>query len=236
MRSNVLVKPSITTPVARTPLYDWHAAHGARFEVRKGWEMPTVYSSPEGEAEEARRDLGLADISAFAKRSFRGKGVPGVVERMPLDGSAATPRGVARLDAPEPALVCRLTADHLLLIALTEEGLPIIPTAELELPVTDVTSAYAGFCVAGPRTEELLRRLTALDVRQSAFPANSCAETSLAGVEALLVRAPELSVPAMRLYVAWDFAEYVWERLLEAGRDLGVSPLGPEGLRLLAGN
>jgi sarcosine oxidase subunit alpha len=224
--------PTIATPLARTPLHDWHAAHRARFEARNGWQVPMVYSSPAGEAEEARRDVGVADISALAKLSLRGKGLAGFTEKLSPSSAAAQSRGVANVRCPDPALACRLTDDHLLLLALTEA--PLQPDLQdSKVLATDVTSAYAGFCLAGPRTEDLLRRLTALDVRPSTFPANSCTETALAGVEALLVRAPELSVPAMRLYVAWDFAEYVWERLLEAGRDLGVSPLGPEGLRLL---
>lgn len=226
------VMATVTTPVARTPLHDWHAAHGARFEVRNGWNVPTVYSSPEGEAAEARRDVGVADVSATAKLSFRGKEVAALVAKLAPNTPAAKARGVALLNCPEPALACRVTDDSLLLLSLTEKQLHL-DTQDGRILAIDVTSAYAGFCLVGPRTEELLRRLTALDVRAAAFPANSCAETSLASVEALLVRGPNGFVPAVRAYVAWDVAEYVWERLLEAGRDLGVSPLGPEGLRLL---
>ena len=54
----------------------------------------------------------------------------------------------------------------------------------------------------------------------------SCAETTLAGVEALLVRTEGLAVPSLRLYVAWDMAEFVWERLLETGRRDQITPLG----------
>ena len=108
-------------------------------------------------------------------------------------------------------------------------------SAKLDLPnqgvlTTDVTSAYAGFLLVGPRTEDFLRRLTHLDVRANGLPVNSCAETSLAGVEALLVRSPELAVAAMRIYVGWDMAEYVWERLADAG----ITPLGTEAVASLA--
>jgi aminomethyltransferase len=99
----------------------------------------------------------------------------------------------------------------------------------------DVTTAYAGVDLTGPRSEDLLRRVTALDVSH-ALPVGSCAETNLAGVHALLVRAAELAVPSVRIYVAWDVAEYLWERLLDAGRACGVVPIGIEGWRqLLAG-
>jgi sarcosine oxidase subunit alpha len=95
---------------------------------------------------------------------------------------------------------------------------------------TDVTSAYAAFEVFGPRLDELLRRLTHLDLRPASFPVSSCAETALAGVEALLVRPADRSPPGVLIYVAWDLGEYVWERLVEAGRDVPITPVGLEAL------
>jgi len=101
------------------------------------------------------------------------------------------------------------------------------------LVLMDVTSAYAGFVVVGPRWEELLRRLTSLDLRPTSLPLPSCTETALAGVEAILVRSSGPSLPWVRIYVSWDLGEYVWERILEAGREQGILPLGLEALGLL---
>jgi heterotetrameric sarcosine oxidase gamma subunit len=154
--------PDPRTPVARTPLHHWHAAHGARFVERGGWQVVAAYADPEREAERARAGLGLADISAATDASSR-----------------------------------------------------------------------ASFWIIGPHWDAFLRRLTQLDVRAASFPAGARAETALAGVEALLVRSAELTLPSVRVYVAWDVAEHVWERMLEAGRDLGITPLGLDALALL---
>jgi glycine cleavage system aminomethyltransferase T len=197
-----------------------------------GWLVPRTYEIAEHEADAARTGLGVADISASDKLSLRGRGVPALCEALAPRSPALKPLGAAWLAGPEPALACRLTEDHLLL--LSPAGAPLRPDLPVESVVaTDVTSAYAGFLVAGPRTQDLLRRLTHLDVRPAALPIHSCAETQLAGVEALLIPTPELSLPAMRVYVAWDVAEYVWDRMLEAGRDLSIAALGMDGLYLL---
>jgi sarcosine oxidase subunit alpha len=211
-------------PVARTPLHDWHAAHGARFVERDGWQVVSAYSTPEREAEAARAGLGLADVSAFAKLSLH--------SRVSVD---LAPRGVALL--PGPALACRLTEDQLLLLGSTPNGAVLRERAAnlagaQAVPPLDVTSAYAAFCLLGPRSEELLHRLTQLDVRPAQFPLNSCAETALAGVEALLVRSADLALPVVRVLVGWDVGEYVWERLLEAGRAGGITPVGLDALAL----
>jgi sarcosine oxidase subunit alpha len=216
--------PDTRFPLARTPLHAWHAAHGARFVERDGWQVVSAYSTPEREAEAARAGQGLADVSAFAKLSLRG----------PVSTTLA-PRSVALLG--ETALACRLTDDQLLLLGTTPDAAALRERAATlhggqGVHQLDVTSAYAGFCLVGPRCEEVLRRLTALDVRPERFPPNSCAETALAGVEALLVQSADLSVPAVRIYVGWDVGEYVWERLLEVGRGHGITPVGLDALTL----
>ena len=94
---------------------------------------------------------------------------------------------------------------------------------------SDATSAQASFCLAGPLGDALLQRLTAFDM--AALPSSSCAETGVAGVHAVLVRSQELSVPSLRILVAWDLAEYLWETLLDAGRGHGIAPLGLDGWR-----
>ena len=89
-----------------------------------------------------------------------------------------------------------LTDEHLLLLASTTSTSGLLrQAAQLSgaLPVveTDATCVYAGFALIGTRSEELLRRLTALDVSPTVLPRDSCAETNVTGVPGLLVRAVE---------------------------------------------
>jgi sarcosine oxidase subunit alpha len=145
------------------------------------------------------------------------------------EGAANWPRGVAVVSAAGPALACRLADDHLLLLTTTTDRAAVerhLAPLRLTPGVTlaDVTTALAGFCLVGPALDEVLSRLTSLDVRPAALPVGSCAETGLAGVHALLVPSAEFGRPAMRLCVGWDLAEYVWERLLEAGRPWNIAP------------
>jgi sarcosine oxidase gamma subunit len=195
-----------------------------------GWLIPAAYPTrAEGEVR-----LGLADISSFAKTSLQGRGVPAVAEALLGEGAASGPRRVVPFVAQEPALACRLTADHLLLLAsrpgatFFNERLANLPTAAAVVRC-DVTTAQAGFLLAG-ESGKLLRRLTSLNVSSVNLPPGSCAETELAGVHALLVRPPGEAPPSSRIYVAWDLAEYVWETLVEAGNEEGIRPMGLDEL------
>ncbi len=229
--------PSAGKARAHTPLHHWHLARSAQMGEFAGWQIPLVYSTVAEEVAAARSGAALADVSAFLKYSLLGPAVLAFLEAS-LPGTAALrPRGVSWL--PErKALACRLTTDHLLLLAMDMQAdalAPQLTRADLfpGLVRQEVTAAHAAFWLCGPQMEEVLAGLTALDISPTALPEGACAETGLVGVPALLVRVPELAVPSVLLCVGWEVGEYVWERLLEGGR---VTALGQEGLcELLAG-
>lgn len=51
----------------RTPLYDWHVAHGGRMVEFGGWEMPVQYTSIVDEHRAVRTAAGLFDISHMGR-------------------------------------------------------------------------------------------------------------------------------------------------------------------------
>ncbi len=56
----------------RTPLYDWHVAHGARMVDFGGWDMPVQYTTIIDEHTAVRTDAGLFDVSHMGRLSFAG--------------------------------------------------------------------------------------------------------------------------------------------------------------------
>jgi glycine hydroxymethyltransferase len=59
-------------PVRRTPLYDWHVAHGAKMAPFAGWEMPLWYTSIGDEHRAVREAAGLFDVSHMGILEARG--------------------------------------------------------------------------------------------------------------------------------------------------------------------
>lgn len=216
----------------QTPLHSWHQQAGACFRECDGWHIPAHYGNPAKERAAAADGIGLADISFFSKVELLGNHVALLAQRLAGSQALDPPRSVVRLLDPEPAVACRLTDDRLLILSESTTGKwpehLIAAAAEHPVVAWDATSAHAGFHLEGPQLELLLRRLTALDLRPHSFPAAACAETAVAGVAGLLVRPPDPAI--IRLHVGWDVAEYVWRRLLDAGRDLGLTVVGHDGL------
>src|ERR1039457_6886761 len=58
----------------RTPLRDFHAAHGAKLVDFAGWEMPVQYRSILEEHRAVRRAAGLFDVSHMGEVDVRGPG------------------------------------------------------------------------------------------------------------------------------------------------------------------
>jgi aminomethyltransferase len=229
----------INKPLARTPLYHWHVAQGARMVERDGWLIPAAYANVDWEIAAARAGLGLVDVSACGKISFRGPGVAALANTLASGSPASQPRGVGELDAGGRVLACRLAEDHVLLLGLTPNVTVLCDRLaalrhHVALVQRDASSVYAMFCLLPTATEDVLNHLTALDMRRSTFPPGTCAETSLAGVHAVLIRPDDIGLDTVYVAVAWDLAEYVWESLLNAAPGRDTRPVGVEAWRLLS--
>src|SRR4051794_1830799 len=59
----------------RTPLHDWHAAHGAVMVEFAGWHMPIRYGPITDEHNAVRNCVGLFDVSHMGRLSFEGDGL-----------------------------------------------------------------------------------------------------------------------------------------------------------------
>lgn len=219
-------------PLSRSPLHAWHARRGARFVETQGWSQPASYLGAAQEVALARVGVGLTDLTGFARIGLRGPGIEAVAAAL-TGGEVVAPQTVARFEAGGTALVCRPDKDRLLLLGCTPSPTPLrqrLDGAVGEQPPveTDEASSLAGIGVLGPNARELLGRVTALDLDER-LPVNHCVEAGVCKVRTLLVHAVEGPLPAYRLYVGWDVAESVWERLFGVGRGLATLPLGLDG-------
>jgi aminomethyltransferase len=66
----------------KTPLYDWHQAHGGRTVEFGGWLMPVQYSTITDEHRAVRERVGLFDISHMGRLTFDGPGMLEWLERV----------------------------------------------------------------------------------------------------------------------------------------------------------
>lgn len=98
------------------------------------------------------------------------------------------------------------------------------------LHVADVTSIYAGILLAGPKSRNVLQRLTAPDVSESAFANGACLSAKVAGLHARIVRDDLDETLAYWLFVGTEYAAYAWEAITQTGDQFGIAPVGHEAV------
>lgn len=227
------------TPIRRTALHEVHELLGVVWSEEDGWRIPRSYTAPEAEAAGVREGIGLLDASALGKLALRGRDAAAI-----LGGSGnGRLNGLARRlrlegEAPVAALALPLAPDEWLLLTAPGDAGRLAARLADRLAgacahLTDLTSAFAALRVAGPRAPELLPRLLPLDLSPEAFPNLAIAQGPLAKVRAIVIREDPGPHPGYLLLVARDVAEYVWGAVLEAGRELGLGPVGTAALPLL---
>ena len=104
--------------------------------------------------------------------------------------------------------------------------------------ITDVTPGLTLLSVQGPKSRELLSRVSPDDLSEESFPYLTAQEIEVGYSRLLALRVTYVGELGFELYIPADQAVSVWETLEAAGADLGLKPVGLAamgGLRLEKG-
>jgi aminomethyltransferase len=233
----------------RTPLRDFHAAHGARLVDFAGWEMPVQYRSILEEHKAVRRAAGLFDVSHMGEVDIHGPGAsaflnglvtnnvakmyPGRVVYSPMchpDGGVIDDL-LIYMRGPEDFFLC-INAGN---IAADLEWIRSRAVGH-EVTVTDRSDAYALLAIQGPKAAEILQTLT--ETPLSLIKYYHFTEGKVAGVHCIISRTGYTGEDGFELYHAAGEAPALAEALLAAGQPHGLQLAGlgaRDSLRLEAG-
>ena len=249
-------QPRTARGIRRVPLYESLRAAGAAFgqaagweranwfepgvvdpEVRYDFEAPSWFPSVREEVRATREAVALFDLSTYAKFLVAGPGALAGLQRLatsdldvPVGRIVYTllcnERGGIEMDPT----ITRLAEDRFLVLAptltqrrteaLLRNGLPA------NAVVTDVTSGWATMHLAGPRSRELLRRLTDADVSADGWPFLQAREIDLGRGRGWAFRVSFTGELGWELSVPTEFVADLHEHVVRAGADLGLRYAG----------
>src|SRR5207247_2150541 len=92
--------------------------------------------------------------------------------------------------------------------------------------LTEVTSGLAVLGVMGPRSRELLSRLTDADLSSASFPFGTAREIEVGSATVRATRITYVGELGWELYVPAEFALGAYEDVVAAGADLGLRHAG----------
>ncbi len=231
----------LATPAKKSAMHHKQLANGAQMVERDGWLQACHYSihqsSPGEESLLLQESCGIFDISPTGKLLLQGEELGGFLGRVLGAGAAMQPGEVLRVSSPGDGLLSLLAPDECLVLCSSQEApewLAALPEGAAScLHWLDRTSGLAGVRLTGPKAEQLLSKLTELDVSPESFPDLRCAQTRCAEIHGTLVRADLGTLPSYDLYFPRDFGEYMWDAVLESGEELGAGPVGLDAMKRL---
>lgn len=206
---------------------------GVEFVIQDGWQVPRVFSTVDKEVAAGREAVALADTSANGKIQVEGDTAESLLQRV---------WNVSKLDIGVGAevgssQVFRLRGDLFFVRTLPggeEEALNSLAQSDQDfdelVTVTDITHGRSELLLIGPNSAELLSRLCGLDFYPSKFPNLTAKQSSVAKIKQLILRRDISELPVYALIGDRSLAAYLWETILEAGRDLKITPMGRAAL------
>jgi glycine cleavage system aminomethyltransferase T/glycine/D-amino acid oxidase-like deaminating enzyme len=225
---------------------NFFAEGGEAREVRYSFGRQNWFEAVAREHKAVREAVAVFDQTSFAKLLVQGADAAAVLNRIcganvdvEVGRSVYTGLFNARGGYESDLTVMRRGPESFLLVTGTAQAVRDADWISRQIPkeaavtLTDVTSAYAVLSVMGPKSRELLSRLTDADLSHEGFAFAQNREIDLAYARVLANRMTYVGELGFELYVPADFATGVYDALFEAGADLGLRDAGYYALEAL---
>jgi len=203
------------------------------------------------EHDAARNAVAVFDLTSFAKFLLQGRDAQAALQRLcandmdvPVGASVYTGLLNARGTYESDVTVTRVANDRFLIVTGTAQATRDAAWINRNLPadahayLTDVTSAYAVIAVMGPRSRELLQRLTKTALDNTSFAFGTMREIGIGHANVLAARRTYVGELGWELFVPVELATGVYDTIIQAGAEMGVRDAGYyaiESLRLEKG-
>jgi len=213
----------------------------ASFEVLGDSAVTMDFGNPAGEAETTRR-LGLCDLSPLPRLGIKGAETADWLSGQGIDVPAESNQTVRQKSG---VLAARLAPAELLLLAgLSGDGAPLdaLAAAWRSEPTPPQSPrgyllprrhSHFWFLLSGDCTAPMFAKICGVDLRPGKFSNGRIAQTSIARMNAVVIRDDRGGVPAYHLLGDSASAEYLWDCLLDAMAEFDGAPVGLSAVQAL---
>jgi aminomethyltransferase len=221
----------------RTPLFDVYKEYGGKTIDFGGWELPVQFSSIKEEHEAVRTKAGLFDVSHMGEVEVKGPESLNYLQKMVTNDVSKLKDGGAQYTAMcyenggtvDDLLVYKIEDNHYLLVVnasnIEKDYKWLEEHLEGNVTLQNLSEKTAQLAIQGPLAEKVLQKLSETDLSEIGF-FKFHQEVKLAEKKALVSRTGYTGEDGFEVYCDSNDAVYLWQAILEAGKEEGVIPCG----------
>lgn len=220
----------------KTPLHEWHQAHGAKMSEFGGWDMPIQYTAITPEHHAVRKAAGLFDIAHMGRLKFTGPDAERFLNHITTNDvralqpgqiqySLVTNEGGGVLD---DILVYRFPT-YWFVVVNASNRTKILNWIEQQragfnFNIEDQTATTFMLALQGPLAVTLLSPYVSVPIGEMTYYTGT--ETQVLGQAAIVTRTGYTGEDGYEVTLPVSHGVELWEKLLDAGRAQGVLPAG----------
>ncbi len=246
-------------PTRKSPMHSWHEKNNAVFVDAGLWLRPRYYKqgnetlqdAAKREATNVRKNVGICDVTSLGKIDIKGPDSAEFLNRVYTNAWMKLPVGKARYGVMlredgivfDDGTTTRISENHFHMTTTTAQAVNVLAHLEyylqvvwpeLNVNVLSTTEQWAGAAVAGPKSRELLKKLfPKIDVSNEGLPFMGFKEEKLFQVPARIFRISFSGELAYEINVESDHGIFMWKKIMELGKTMGIQPYGTEALSTL---
>jgi len=246
-------------PTRKSPMHLWHEKNNAVFVDAGVWLRPryykqeneTLFDASKREAAHVRKNVGVCDVTTLGKIDIKGPDAVELLNRVYTNAWLKLPVGKARYGVMlredgivmDDGTTTRISENHYHMTTTTAQAANILSHLEyylqvvwpeLNVNVVSTTEQWAGAAIAGPKSRDVLQKLFPdINVSNEGLPFMGYVEGNLFGVYARIFRISFSGELAYEVNVESDNGNFMWEKIIEIGKDFQIQPYGTEALSTL---
>jgi aminomethyltransferase len=219
------------------PLNDLHVKLGGKMVPFAGYNMPVRYSSDIEEHMTVRNGVGVFDVSHMGEFSFKGPDALDLIQRVTSNDASKLSDGQAQYSCL-PNTNGGIVDDLIVYKIRDNDYMLVVNASNIEkdwnwikqfnskgVEMKDISPDTCLFAVQGPKAQGVLQKLTSIDL--SAIKYYHFAIGELSGVKNVIFsNTGYTGAGGFEIYVDKRDAEKVWTAIFDAGKDVGIRPIG----------
>ncbi|MCZ4320326.1 glycine cleavage system aminomethyltransferase GcvT [Aequorivita viscosa] len=214
-----------------------HEQLGAKMVPYAGFNMPVSYEGVNAEHETVRKAVGVFDVSHMGEFLVSGPNAIDLIQKVSSNDASKVAVGQAQYSCfpnetggiVDDLIVYRIEDEKWLLVVnasnIDKDWAWISKYNTMGAALRNLSDDYSLLAIQGPKAIEAMQSLTSEDL--SAIKFYHFKVSDFAGIEHVIISATGYTGSGgFEIYCKNDEVEQVWNKVMEAGADFGIKPIG----------